>query len=529
MTPTRRALLASALVGSAAAALPRRPRRPRPRRERPNIVIILADDMGWSDIGCYGGEIQTPNLDRLAAGGLRFTQFYNSARCCPTRAALLTGLHPQQAGMGGMVSGKSSVSGDPEGPYQGWLSRSAVTIAEALAPAGYRRFMAGKWHIGEHRPDWPCDRGFEHYFGLISGAGNYWDPLHFKGERQRQMALDHEPYEPDIGDFYLTDAITDHACQYATEGAADDDPFFLYLAYTAPHWPLHAWPEDIERYRGVYRDGWEPIRAARHRRQLELGLVDPSWALSPADAADWGAVADQHLQSLRMQVYAAQIDRMDQGIGRLLTTLERAGQLERTLLLFLSDNGGCHEGGPLGFDRMNNGAPPGGIDSYQSYGQSWANASNTPFRKFKHWVHEGGCATPLIAHWPGAVAAGGVTDQPGHIIDLMATCLEVAGADYPAQHAGRAITPLEGRSLVPILGGGTREPHPELCWEHMGNRAIRVGDRKLVMAKDGPWELYDLAADRTELHNLATERPDEAAALLERWRRWAAKVGARVE
>ena len=493
-------------------------------RKRPNIVLIMADDMGFSDIGCYGGEIRTPHLDKLAAEGMRFTRFYNAARCCPTRASLLTGLYPHQAGMGGMVNGRGP------GPYQGYLNDRCVTLAEVLKSAGYRTLMSGKWHVGEDRPHWPTDRGFERYFGLISGAANYWNIAKGKAAGiRRKMALDETPFTPPKDGFYMTDAITDHAVQFLERDTAVGEPFFLYLAYTAPHWPLHAWPEDIARYRGKYRIGWDKLRARRHRRQIEMGLIDPGWPLTPRDEAvqAWDRLTDEQKDDmdLKMAVYAAQIDRMDQGIGRVLETIRRLGRSDETMVLFLSDNGGCHEGGSWGFDRRKNGLPPGGEDSYMSYGQSWANASNTPFRLYKHWVHEGGITTPLIAHWPGVIRPEMLCHEVGHIIDIMATCCDVAGVEYPTTFEGRPVTSLEGKSLMPCLEARFRRGHEALCWEHMGNKAVRQGRWKLVSRKGGRWELYDMEVDRTEMHDLAVKQPGRARILQAFYEAWAQRCG----
>ncbi len=492
-------------------------------RKRPNIVLIMADDMGYSDIGCYGGEVHTPNLDKLAAGGLRFSQFYNAARCCPTRACLLTGLYPHQAGVGDMVGNR----GYPA--YQGYLSDRCVTIAEALRPAGYHTLMAGKWHVGEQRPRWPTDRGFDHYFGLISGAANYFDITKAKARNVvRQMASDDQPYQPPKEGFYMTDAFTDHAVTLLDEHGRDERPFFLYLAYTAPHWPLHALPEDIARYKGKYLKGWDRLREERYQRMVKMGLISEKWPLSPRDRGNqpWAEEKDKDLMDLKMAVYAAQIERMDRGIGQVLDKIRQLGKEQNTLVMFLADNGGCHEGGPRGFDNRNNGLPPGGVDSYMSYGQSWANASNTPFRRYKHWVHEGGISTPFIAYWPRVIETGGtITHEVGHLIDVMATCLDVAGAGYPRDYKGEEITPLEGKSLLPVFEGRGRPGHKALFWEHEGNRAVRQGKWKLVAANGGPWELYDLEADRTELNNLAAERPEKVSELKALYEAWATRCG----
>ncbi len=480
---------------------------------RPNIVLIMADDMGFSDLGCYGSEIRTPNLDALAAGGMRFTQFYNTGRCCPTRASLLTGLYPHQAGVGHMV-GDYGLPG-----YRGFLNDRCVTIAEVLRPAGYTTLMAGKWHVGEDRPHWPCDRGFDRHFGLISGGSNYWrlDP-------GRKMALDdvlYTPREP----FYMTDLFTDHAIRFLDQHGRSDKPFFLYVAYTCPHWPLHAHPQDIARYQGKYLMGWDELRRQRHKRMIEMGLVDPRWALTPRDttAKAWEDAQNKADLDLRMAVYAAQIDRMDQNIGRILAKLRELKMEQNTLVMFLADNGGCAEE----VDRGVKGVPAGPADSFLSYGLPWANASNTPFRRYKHWVHEGGISTPLIAYWPGVIKPNQITHQPGHVIDLMATCVDVGQATYPQTRDGQPITPLEGKSLRPIFHTGTREGHKAIFWEHEGNRAVRQGQWKLVSmhpgrgrSDPGAWELYDLETDRTELNNLADKQPEkvkELAALYDAW------------
>ncbi len=492
---------------------------------RPNIVLILADDMGFSDLGCYGSEVHTPNLDRLAAGGIRFTQFYNAARCCPTRASLLTGLYPHQAGIGHMIRDLGYPS------YRGYLNDRCLTLAEALKLAGYRTLMSGKWHVGEQRPHWPVDRGFDRFFGLISGAANYFDITKTKAPGvKRTMALDDKPIVPKPGKFYMTDAITDYAVRFIRRYAGEPEPFFLYVAYTAPHWPLHAWPEDIARYRGKYDIGWDELRERRYARMVELGIISPKWKLSPRDPRTWpwADEKEKELMSLKMAVYAAQIDRMDQGIGRILKALQDTGVFDNTLILFLSDNGGCAEGGPKGFDRRKNGLPPGGVDSYMSYGLSWANASNTPFRRFKHWVHEGGIATPLIAHWPNVIKQGGrITHEVGHIVDIMPTLLEVAGAEYPEEVGGRKLQPLEGTSLLPVFLGQGHESERYIFWEHEGNRAVRRGRWKLVAGHNEPWELHDMEEDRTELRDLSAEFPQVVRELEEAWQSWADRVGVR--
>ncbi len=516
---------------------------------RPNIVVILVDDMGYSDIGCYGSEIRTPNLDGLAAGGLRLTQMYNGARCCPTRASLLTGLYPHQAGVGHMVSDLGAPS------YQGFLNDRCVTVAEALRPAGYRTIMSGKWHVGGQystRPaDWkagqpgfprPIDRGFDHHFGTLAGAGSYFNP--------HTLIRDAAFVEPEGDDFYYTDAIGEYAAAQIERAAGDGVPFFLYAAYTAPHWPLHAFPEDIARYRGRYLDGWDALRDTRHARLKELGLLSGGWALSPRDpqAPSWADAPDKDWEDARMAVYAAQVERMDGSVGKILGALRGQGLEEDTLVMFLSDNGGCaellREDGPQGSapSQTRDGRPvrtgnvrglmPGPADTFMSYDLPWANASNTPFRLYKHWVHEGGIATPFIAHWPAVISGGGdprrpaIAHAPCHLIDLMATCLDAAGVPYPQEHAGQPTTPLEGESLLPLFRGDLSWSRARpICWEHEGNRAVRQGRWKLVSKFPGPWELYDMDADRTELHDLAADHAGTAAELAAIYDAWAGRCG----
>jgi arylsulfatase A-like enzyme len=513
---------------------------PAANTKRPNIILMMADDMGFSDLGCYGSEISTPNLDSLARSGLRFTQFYNTARCCPTRASLMTGLYSHQAGVGHMV-------GDYGKPgYRGDLNRQCVTIAEVMRSAGYHTAMSGKWHVtpaqtAGQTPDkhnWPLQRGFEKYFGTIHGAGSYYDPV--------SLTRDNTPIEADRKNFYYTDAIAENAAGFIGEFANKPEPFFLYVAFTSPHWPLHALPEDIAKYKDRYQGGWDQLRAERHRRMVEMGIVKGKWPLTPRDSnvPAWDDATDKEWQASRMAVYAAQIDRMDQNVGRILRKLRETGAEENTLILFLADNGGCAEEFPAaGVKNFNASIPaqtrdgrpvrsgnnpqirPGAEDTYQSYGMPWANASNTPFRLYKHWVHEGGISTPLIAHWPGKIERpGSITDQPGHLIDIMATCVDAGKSQYPRTFQGNRITPLEGLSLVPVLQGKQRKGHAEIFWEHEGNRAGRQGKWKLVSRYPGTWELYDLEADRTEMHNLAEQQPAKVKELSGKYDAWAARA-----
>lgn len=495
------------------------------KTSKPNILLIMADDMGFSDLGCYGSEINTPNIDRLAYEGLRFTQFYNAARCCPTRASLLTGLYPHQVGMGDMVVRDPAESN--QGAYQGYLNNECMTLAEVLKSAGYTTLMSGKWHVGEFRPVWPVDRGFDRYWGLLSGAANYFNVTRTKNHQPiRTMAEDDHEIPLPTEDFYMTDAITENAIKMLDENS--DKSFFQYVAYTAPHWPLHALPEDIEKYKGKFKTGWDALRKKRYQKMIEMGIITKDWPLSPRDdgTMDWESVPDQELMDLKMAIYAAQIDRMDQGIGKILKTLEDQGRLDNTIVLFLSDNGACAETGPLGHDFWGNGVTPGGEDSYQSYGRSWANASNTPFRLHKHWVHEGGISTPLIVRWPQVIQKGGnITDQPGHIVDIMATLVDISGAEYPSIYKGNTIQPLEGKSLLPVMKGQPRDPHHYLFWEHEKNKAVRRGKWKLVAEAGKEWELYDIEKDRSEMNNLIAKYPVIFMELKSAWEEWADKVG----
>jgi arylsulfatase A-like enzyme len=487
--------------------------------QKPNIAVILVDDMGFSDLGCYGSEIPTPNLDKLAAAGLRFTQFYNTGRCCPTRAALLTGLYSHQAGVGHMVTDRKQPG------YQGNLNDRCVTIAEVLHGAGYRTMMAGKWHVTKYvqatndaeKANWPRQRGFDHYFGILQGTGNYFRPNPLTRENEIIKA-------PEDG-FYTTDAFVENAIKFLDQGDKAK-PFFLYLAFNAPHFPLMAPADEIAKFRGKYKIGWDKLREQRYARQIELGIVDKAWPLSPRapEVKAWDAVpaAEQDRFDNIMAIYAAVVAHMDQAVGRLVQALRDRGALDNTLILFLSDNGGNAESGPNG--RLE-GQAPGLVDSTVYCGQSWATLENTPFRRYKHYNHEGGISTPLIAHWPARIPNGGqLRTQPGHLIDIMATCADVAGATYPKEFKGKAIQPMEGRSLLPAFENKPIQ-RDAIYWEHEGNAAIRVGDWKLVrLGRNGPWELYDLKADRTELHDLAAAQPERAKDLAAKWDAWAERA-----
>ncbi len=519
---------------------------------RPNIVLIMADDMGFSDIGCYGGEIHTPNLDRLAAGGLRFSQFYNTSRCCPTRAALMTGLYPHQAGVGRMTT-DNHLPG-----YRGELSRNAVTIAEVLRQAGYHTAMVGKWHLSRTKntpqnakwvshlidlgpfadlDSYPVNRGFEEHYGTIWGVVDYFDPF--------SLVHNTKPVLKVSKDYYYTTVLTDWAVKFIDKYGKDGKPFFLYVAYTAPHWPLHALPADIARYKDTYKVGWDRIRRDRYRRLVDLGILSEDRAVLSArihPEQRWAENPDKEWDARAMAVHAAMVDRLDQGVGRIIAKLKKMGQLDNTLILFLSDNGASPEQPQNmrpGFDRPSNlrdGTPviytrdkkvlPGPENTYAGIGPMWANASNTPFRYWKKEEFEGGIATPLIAYWPRGIKLqpGSITHQPGHVIDIMATAVELAGARYPATYQGRRIIPLEGKSLAPIFRGKKHAGHEALFWEHFGARAVRQGDWKLVSLANRPWELYNLAEDRSETRDLIQQFPERAKQLETLWEAWAKRA-----
>lgn len=497
---------------------------------RPNILLILADDMGYSDIGCYGSEIATPNLDRLAQNGIKFSQFYNAARCCPTRASLLTGLYQHQAGVGDMVNDLGVPS------YQGYLNNTSVTIAEALKLNGYNTYMSGKWHVGSSNETLPRQRGFDRYFGLVDGASSYFESIPYRiNQKATRLMLDDADYKPSAG-FYMTNTITDYALDFLDEEKPKSEPFFMYLAYTAPHWPLHALPKDIAKYRGKYLAGWDVLRKERFDKIQKLGLLSSDIKLSPRDprSPDWNSLSDQEkkMWDLRMAVYAAMVDRLDQNIGRILSKLQEMGELNNTLIIFLADNGGCHEEIKNQGNYIRTTGETGTKDSFDSYEFPWANVSNTPFRMYKHWVNEGGISTPFIATYPNKIKGGKLDNRtPGHIIDLMPTFLELAGGRYPETYKGNKITPMEGTSLTPALTGKKLHREKPLFWEHEGNRAMRSGDWKIVSQynekerKFGPWELYDLKKDRSELKDLSSVEPELKARLVSEYEQWANRVG----
>lgn len=518
---------------------------------RPNIIVIMADDLGYSDIGCYGGEIQTPNLDYLAQTGVRFTNFYNTSRSCPTRASLLTGLYQHQAGIGRMTFD----SGLPG--YRGTLSRNAVTIAEVLKTAGYRTSMVGKWHIAEtplqkDQEDWlnhqvfhetfselcnyPVNRGFDTHYGTIYGVVDYFDPF--------SLVEGEVPVKEVPEGYYITQALSDRAEREIREYANDDKPFFMYLAYTSPHWPLHALPKDIEKYKDTYTCGWEEIRNRRYERIKEIGLFEGQQDfLSQRQFSDrWEDNPNAEWDARAMAVHAAMVDRMDQGIGQVIRALKETGQLDNTLILFMSDNGcsseECQHMLPGENDRpsktrdgetivypKNKKVLPGPETSYAAIGAKWANVANTPFRFWKAKSYEGGICTPMIAHWPKGIRknVGGFTDEFGHVMDVMATCVELSGAEYPTTYKGNEIIPMEGKSLVPILKTGEREGHDYLGFEHFNERAFisRDGWKIVRPGLERPWELYNLRTDRSEKHNVAAEHPEIVEKLVEEYNKWA--------
>ena len=475
---------------------------------RPNIIVIVCDDMGFSDLGCYGGEIETPNLDALAAGGLRFTDFHNNAKCSETRASLLTGLWHQQS--------------------KNLSKNNYVTLAEVLQTAGYSTLMSGKWHVA-HSPN---KRGFEQYFGFLNGCINFftgesWEATEKWGTGETEMQLNGVPFKAPK-DFYSTDAFTDYAIEFLDRARSKQQPYFLYLAHNAPHFPLHALPEDIAKYRGKYSQGWDVIRQKRMQNLLSLGIADDNWRLSLRDpkVEPWDELAANQKSFLEpmMEVYAAMVDRLDQNIGRLVANLKANQELDNTLIIFFSDNGACP------YQRLRNGVTvPGPANSAIAYDARWANMCNTPLRLYKQYAHQGGTLTPMIAHWPAVInTPGGLSGFTGHIVDLMPTVVEISGASYPRQFEGRQVLPMEGESLLAALRGNVSNRSKPIFWEFSNNHAIRDGDWKLVAERSKDWELYHLSKDRTETTNLAKLHPDTVADLAAKYDTWAARTGARL-
>ncbi len=524
----------------------------------PNIIVILADDLGFSDIGCFGGEIQTPNIDSLAKDGICYTQFYNTARCCPTRASLLTGLYPHQAGVGHMM-----VDHGFDG-YRSNLNKNCVTIGQVMHSAGYRTYAVGKWHVthfdgpNDDNSNWPLQRGFEKFYGTLKGYGSFYDPSALCRQNKFITPENDPEYKPK--QFYYTDAISDNAVKFLREHNQEsaDKPFFMYVAYTAAHWPMHALERDIAKYKGKFDTGYDPVRNERFKRLKEAGLIDASWQLAPT-AGNWDEVKRKQWEARCKEVFDAMIDNMDQGIGRIVAQLKENKQFDNTVILYLHDNGGCAETmgrlkppanisaklKPLGpNDLQPNPKPPmqtrdgravrtgpgvmaGPADTFVAYGKNWANVSNTPFREYKHWVHEGGISTPLIVHWSDGIPAnrrGEIEPQVGHVIDIMATCVDLADANYPKQFDSRDIKAMEGVSLVPSFAGKDLQRKNPIFWEHESNRAVRDGKWKLVAKADEPWELYDMETDRTEMHDLASKNLAKVKDLTAKWDVWAARA-----
>ena len=490
--------------------------------ERPNIVLIMVDDMGFSDIGSYGGEIQTPNLDKLANEGIRFSRYYNTAKCFPSRACLLTGQYAQHNGMANKALEFTN----------------AVTIAEVLREAGYRTLMTGKHH-GEENPFY---FGFDRYFGLKDGSSNHFNPgLQREGEvtpgqkstrfQPREWGIDsvvYSPYTPPKKDFYTTDYFTNYAIDYLEEYKNEDKPFFLYVAYTAPHDPLMAWPKDQQKYFGKYMVGYETIRKNRFERQKEMGLINENFPLSDPTYEDWDALSyeDKLVRDSIMATHAAMVDRVDQNIGRILATLEAQNKLDNTIVLFMSDNGAQPQASPDSWlwakGKVSDYSQPiGSMGRYTSLSLSWANVSNTPFRLYKSNSHEGGISTPLIMYWKGKIVnPGSITDFPSHLIDIMPTILEVTGADYPETYNNETINPVDGVSLLSVLNGVEPQREEPLFWQWQSGKAIRKGKWKLVSDNKGPWELYNMDIDETETNDLVNEFPEVVKELTTDWGNW---------
>jgi arylsulfatase len=477
----------------------------------PNIVVVLVDDLGFSDFGCYGSEIQTPHIDRLADNGIRFSQFLSENKCNPSRTSLMTGQYY----------------------IRGYNSGRTLTIAEGLQAAGYRSYVSGKWDVVADTSGGPLQRGFDHFYGNIRGCGSQFAPL---GLQRDGLDAEHEWREQP--EFYYTHAITAQANRYIAQ-TPEDTPLFLLVSYTAPHWPLHALPEDIAKYKGQYAEGWDVLAARRLQRMKAMGLVAGDTPLPPrnANGTAWEHVAAPDWEQRRMEVYAAMVDAVDQGVGQLVQQLAQSNRLENTLIMVLSDNGASAEHyGPNQTGRFLNSATrdgrplrvgsvpsilPGAEDTWQSAGPNWAYLSSTPFRMYKGSEHQGGHAVPLIMHWPRGISERGrISDELCHVIDLLPTALDAAGVSYPATVDGRRIDGADGKSLLPVLRGELREGHETLYWGSIFGKAVRQGPWKLVRAHKAPWELYNMTTDRTELHDLAAQHPEKVQQLIRQWQAW---------
>ncbi|CAA6677647.1 MULTISPECIES: arylsulfatase [unclassified Lentimonas] len=500
---------------------------------KPNIIVILTDDMGYSDLGCYGSEIETPNLDQLAADGIRFSSFYNTSRCSPTRSSLMTGLYSHQAGMGLLTRDE----GEQNPGYRGRLMERCVTIAEVLAPKGYRSIVTGKWHLGDRKEWWPLARGFDRFYGCPQGGGFFFRPSSWTQTRsivRGDKVLYDQEKDPPAG-WYATDAFTDEGIAYVKEAVEEEKPFFWYLAYNAPHYPLQAKPADIAKYRGRYLKGWDVIRKERYERLVELSLIDGHTKLSPRapNVPAWDSLTDveKDTQDLRMAIYAAMIDCVDQNIGKIIAELKAMDVYDNTLIFFLHDNGAqAYDNRDKGRSHLGSNRTdgvPGTAESEVYYGTCWANVSDVPFRKHKGLIHEGGISSPLIAHWPKGIDAsmkGQIAREPSHLIDIMASVVEISGATYPETYKAHSIIPLEGESLVPVFQGQPLERDEPIFFEHIGNRGVRQGEWKLVAMRGKKWELYNMETDRTELNNLATEMPEKVGAMSTLYRAWAERA-----
>lgn len=522
------------LLSSAAGAAP------------PNIIIVMLDDMGYSDLGCYGGEIETPHIDKLARNGVRYSQFYNAGRCCPTRASMLTGLYPHRSGIGHMASKDYGFKG-----YKGEIRMEAPTIAENLKAAGYDTWMAGKWHLSINfsptgsKHNWPRQRGFDHFYGTLIAAGSQWNPITLTDENEEAFPV------PADKDYYYTEALANKALAWmkTRQQQKVKKPFFLYMAYTAPHWPLHARQEVIDRYKVRYLAGYDQLRKTRLANLKKEGLIPADTQLSDRhpQVPAWKDIEHREWQASRMAAYAAMIHQVDTSVGKLVSELKKNNEFENTLILILSDNGGSaleHPNGLIGstgapWTRMRYvpvytrdkrvvisgdvvGVEPGPENTYGGCGMGWANLSNTPFRMFKKFSHEGGVSTPLIMHWPKVITkTGGIVHDSAHVIDFFPTILEAAGAQHLERIHGKKSLTLDGVSLLPLVRDGKPLTRKSIGFEHAGNRGIHVGDWKLVAEKGQPWELYHISVDRAERHNLATSDPEKCREMIKRYNKWA--------
>ena len=485
---------------------------------KPNIILISADDLGWSDIGCYGSEVKTPNLDKLGEGGMRFTNFHNTSKCFPSRACLITGVYAQQ----------SNYHRTHRNPIT-----NAVTLGEVLKTAGYRTLWSGKHHGLEN----PYFRGFDRYYGLKDGACNYFNPGDQRpgegvparkgkpgSKTVRHWCIDGEsfkPFTPEAKDFYTTDYFTNYAMDWLEEYKNEQKPFFLYLAYTAPHDPLMAWPEDIAKYKGKYDEGYEKIRLARYKKQQEMGLIDASYQLSAPSYQDWTELHDSTriIEAKKMEIYAAMIDRMDQNIGRILAKLEELGEGKNTLIMFVSDNGASSENVNIQDDY----GELGTLTRWSSLQGSWANVGNTPFKMFKNYSYEGGINTPFIAYWPEKIKSNSFSKYPGHFIDVMSTLVDISGATYPDNFKGQDITPMQGESLLPVFKGVDKDRESPIYWEWRRGQAVYSNGYKIVReGLDNPFELYKIDEDPTETSNLADNQPEKVQELEMLFTNWKA-------